>query len=159
MSCCGVGEFKGLDSGNRIVADNFFWQSFYLYCRQVWLQTHCFSHYLCLKALLFFLRTVLKPWRALVVLASLTENKDRAPTCSCDQRGVGSSQDEVSFTGELQHKLPAPPQTSDFRRDHWPLAGSQPTPLEVGAVVVFSLCTCSGEVCYLHSAAWYFRSV
>lgn len=53
-----------------------------------------------------------------VVLDSLTENKGGQVAYSCDQRRAGSSQDKVSITGKLQHKLPAPPQTSDFRGDH-----------------------------------------
>lgn len=50
-------------------------------------------------------------------LASLSENKDGAPTPSCDQRRVGSSQSEVSVSGELQRKLPAPTQAGHSRRD------------------------------------------
>lgn len=86
--------------------------------------------------------------QTLVVLASLTENKDRAPTCSRDRRRVVSSQDEVPFTGELQYKLPAPPQTSDFRGDNWPLARPQRIPMEV--------CSCSAKERCLHDIiTWY----
>ena len=98
--------------------------------------THCFSSYFRLKALHSCIE--LKTWHSLVVvLASLTENKDGVPTSPCDQSRAGSSQDKVSVTGELQHQLPAPPQTSDFRGDHWALARPRPTPLEVCFV---SLC-------------------
>lgn len=69
-----------------------------------------------------------------VVMVSWTENKDHLPTRSCDQRTAGRSQDEVPLSGELQYRLPAPPQTSDIRRNHWPLARYQWTSMEV--------CTC-----------------
>lgn len=85
--------------------------------------------------------------QTLLVLASLTENKDRAPTCSCDQQRVGSSQDKVPFSGELQYQLPAPPQTSGFGGDNWPLARPQRTPMEV--------CPCSSEQHSLHIISQY----
>lgn len=77
-----------------------------------------------------------------VVMVSWPENKDHPPTCSCDQRRAGRSQDEVPLSGELQYKLPAPPQTSDIRRNHWPLARSQWTSMEV--------CTCPAKEPYMH---------
>lgn len=77
-----------------------------------------------------------------VVMVSWTENKDHLPTRSCDQRTAGRSQDEVPLSGELQYRLPAPPQTSDIRRNHWPLARYQWTSMEV--------CTCPAKEPYMH---------
>lgn len=70
-------------------------------------------------------------WHARLFVLSRTEIKDWGPPQSFNQRREGSAQDQVSFPGKLQHKLPASPQTGDFRRNHWPLARSQQPPLEV----------------------------
>lgn len=70
---------------------------------------------------------------AFVCLASLTENKDGAPTRPSDQRRAGGPQSDAPVAGELQRGLPAPTQAGRPRRHRRPLARLQPAPVEVRA--------------------------